>query len=289
MKITVTGASGFLGRHLVEELKAAAHEVHVLGRNRWNTLSGQEPPPESLEHLDAIVHLAGEPVAQRWTAEVKKRIRTSRVDGTRHLVNALSTLSRRPKVLVSASAIGIYGDRGDEVLSEQSGSGVGFLAQVTEDWESAARLAEALGIRVVMLRFGMVLGQDGGALAKMLPIFRWGLGGKLGTGRQWMSWIHVADVTALMRHALATDALHGPINATAPNPVTNAEFTRTLALALHRPGIFPVPAFALKLAYGEMASVILASQRVLPVAAESADFHFKYPGLAGALAACVSL
>jgi uncharacterized protein len=287
MTITVTGASGFLGRHLVEELKAEAHDVQVLGRDRWDTLSGQEPPPESLERADAIVHLAGEPVAQRWTAEVKKRIRTSRVDGTRHLVNGLSTLSRRPKVLISASAIGIYGDRGDEVLTEQSGSGIGLLAQVTEDWESAARLAEALGIRVVMLRFGMVLGQDGGALAKMLPIFRWGLGGKLGNGRQWMSWIHVADVTALIRHAIATDALRGPINATAPTPVTNAEFTQTLAGALHRPGIFPVPAFALKLAYGQMASVILASQRVMPVAAESTGFRFRYPNLAGALADCV--
>lgn len=287
MNISVTGASGFLGRHLVVDLKAEAHEVHVLGRDRWDTLSGQEPPPESLERADAIVNLAGEPVAQRWTAETKKRIRTSRVDGTRHLVNALSTLSRRPKVLISASAIGIYGDRGDEVLTEQSGSGIGFLAQVTEDWESAARLAEALGIRVVLLRFGVVLGRDGGALAKMLPIFRWGLGGKLGSGRQWMSWIHVADVTALIRHALATDSLRGPINATAPNPVSNSEFTRTLAGALHRPGIFPVPAFALKLAYGQMASVILASQRVLPAAAESAGFRFRYPSLAGALADCV--
>ena len=287
MNITVTGASGFLGRHLVEELKAEAHDVYVIGRNRWDTVSGQEPPPDSLERADAIVHLAGEPVAQRWTAETKKRIRASRVDGTRHLVNALSTLSRRPKVLISASAIGIYGDRGDEVLTEQSGSGIGFLAQVTEDWESAARLAEALGIRVVLLRFGVVLGRDGGALAKMLPIFRWGLGGKLGRGRQWMSWIHVADVTALIRHALATDALRGPINATAPNPGTNSEFTRTLAEALHRPGIFPVPAFALKLAYGEMASVIIASQRVLPAAAESAEFHFRYPNLGGALADCV--
>jgi uncharacterized protein (TIGR01777 family) len=287
MNITVTGASGFLGRHLVEELKAEAHDVHVLGRGRWDTVSGQEPPRESLEHAGAVVHLAGEPVAQRWTAETKKRIRTSRVDGTRHLVNALSTLSRRPKVLVSASAIGFYGDRGDEILTEQSGSGIGFLAQVTEEWESAARIAEALGIRVVLLRFGMVLGKDGGALAKMLPIFRWGLGGKLGSGRQWMSWIHVADVTALIRHALITDALRGPINATAPNPVTNADFTRTLAGALHRPGIFPVPAFALKLAFGEMASVILASQRVLPTAAEAAGFHFQYPILAGALADCV--
>ena len=287
MNITVTGASGFLGRHLVEELKAESHEVHVLGRNRWDTVSGQEPPPESLEHANAIVHLAGEPVAQRWTAETKKRIQTSRVDGTRHLVNALSTLSRRPKVLVSASAIGIYGDRGDEVLTEQSGSGIGFLAQVTEDWESAARLADALGIRVVLLRFGVVLGRDGGALAKMLPIFRWGLGGKLGNGRQWMSWIHIDDVTALIRHALATDSLRGPINATAPNPVTNAEFTRTLARALHRPAIFPIPAFALNLAYGQMASVILASQRVIPVAAQSAGFHLQYPTLAGALADCV--
>jgi uncharacterized protein (TIGR01777 family) len=287
MNITVTGGNGFLGRHLIKELKADSHEVVVLGRKSWDTLSGQEPPPESLDRADAIVHLAGEPVAQRWTAEAKKRIRVSRVDGTRHLVNALSTLSRRPKVLICASAIGIYGDRGDEILTEESVTGAGYLAQVTEDWESAAHLAEALGIRVVMLRLGVVLGRDGGALAKMLPIFRWGLGGKLGSGRQWISWIHIADVTALIRYAITADALRGPVNATAPNPVTNAEFTRTLAGALHRPAILPAPAFALKLAYGEMASVILASQRVMPVAAEAAGFHFRYPSVGEALADCV--
>ena len=242
-----------------------------------------EPPSGSLAGADAVIHLAGEPVAQRWTPEVKNRIRGSRVDGTRHLVNALSTESRRPQVLICASAIGIYGSRGDEVLTENSSRGDDFLARLVIDWEQAALLAEALGIRVVRLRFGVILGRDGGALAKMLPPFRFGLGGRLGSGRQWTSWIHIDDVINLILFALATPAVRGAVNATAPEPVTNAEFTKELAAALHRPAIFPVPKFALNLLFGEMAGVVLASQRVIPEAAKNAGFEFEYPQLGPAL------
>jgi hypothetical protein len=235
-----------------------------------------------------LVHLTGEPVAQRWTPEVKQRIRSSRVDGTRNLVSALAKLSERPRVLVCASAIGYYGSRGDDLLTETSSPGGDFLAQVVVDWERAAGEAEALGIRVVPLRFGVVLGKDGGALPKMLPPFRLGLGGRLSSGQQWMSWIHVDDVIGLIRFALENSAVRGALNATALQPVTNAEFTRELAAALHRPAVFPVPGLALKLLFGEMAEVILGSQRVVPRAALSAGFRFEYPELRGALARLLS-
>jgi uncharacterized protein len=278
MNITVTGAGGFIGARLVQNLLASGHSVHALGRRQ-----SVELPTESLATADAIIHLAGEPVAQRWTPEAKQRIRSSRVDGTRNLVNALAKLSRRPHVLVCASAIGYYGSRGDEVLTETSSPGRDFLAQVVVDWEQSTREAEALGIRVVPLRFGVVLGKDGGALAKMLTPFRFGLGGRLASGQQWMSWIHVDDVIGLIRFALENSTIRGPMNATAPQPVPNVEFTKELAAALHRPAIFPVPRFALKLLFGEMAEVILGSQRVIPQAARSAGFQFEYPELRPAL------
>ena len=293
MNITVTGASGFIGYRLVQELLQSGHTIHALGRKRsadlpaavrfseWRSIEA-EPPPESLAAADAIVQLAGEPVAQRWSPDVKQRIRSSRVDGTRNLVNALAKQSHRPRVLVCASAIGYYGSRGDEVLTETSSPGRDFLAQVVIDWEQAARQAEALGIRVVPLRFGVVLG-NGGALPKMLPPFRLGIGGRLASGQQWMSWIHVEDVIGLIRFSLDNSAARGPMNATSPGPVTNAEFTQELAAALHRPAIFPVPRFALKLLFGEMAEVLLGSQRVIPQAAQSAGFQFQYPELRPAL------
>ena len=299
MNITVTGASGFIGNHLIHELLDAGHSIHALGRKRnaslpqavrfseWRSAES-EPPSEALATADAIVYLAGESVAQRWTPDVKQRIRGSRVDGTQNLVNALAKQSRRPQVLVCASAIGYYGSRGDEVLTETSAPGSDFLAQVVIDWEQAARQAEALGIRVVPLRFGVVLGKGGGALAKMLPPFRLGLGGRLASGQQWMSWIHVDDVIALIRFSLDNSAARGPMNATSPHPVRNAEFTEQLAAALHRPAIFPVPKFALKTLVGEMAEVILASQRVLPEAAQSAGFQFQYPELRPALVRLLS-
>jgi len=299
MNITVTGATGFIGNRLVHELLKAGHSIHALGRKRnaglpqavsfseWRSTEA-EPPSESLARADAIVHLVGEPVAQRWSPDVKQHIRSSRVDGTRNLVNALAKQSHRPPVLVCASAIGYYGSRGDEVLTETSAPGRDFLAQVVIDWEQAARQADPLGIRVVPLRFGVVLGKDGGALAKMLPPFRLGLGGRLASGKQWMSWIHVDDVIGLIRFSLDNSAARGSMNATSPHPVTNAEFTQELAAALHRPAIFPVPRFALNLLFGEMAEVIVGSQRVIPKAAQSAGFQFQYPELRPALVRLLS-
>lgn len=239
--------------------------------------------PEALAAADAVIHLAGEPVAQRWSEQVKERIYSSRVDGTRYLVSILKTVPHRPRVLVCASAIGIYGSRGDEILTERSAPGEDFLATVVIDWEQAAQSAEALGVRVVNLRFGVVLGK-GGALAKMLPPFRFGVGGRIGSGQQWVSWIHIDDAVNLALFAMENDAVHGPMNITAPNPVTNLEFTRQLAAALHRPALFPVPPIALKLLYGEMAEAVLSSQRVIPAAAQSDGFRFLYPALAPALA-----
>ena len=294
MKITVTGATGFIGSRLTKSLLEGGHTVHVLARRRvagvpdsvgfseWKS-TNEEPPPESLAGADAVIHLAGEPVAQRWTPEVKKRIRTSRVEGTRQLVNALSTQSRRPAVLVSGSAIGFYGSRGDEVLTEDSDAGDDFLAGVTIEWEHAAELAEALGIRVVLLRTGLVLGKEGGALAKMLPPFRFGLGGRLGSGKQWMSWIHIDDLIRLVLFCVENAAVRGPVNGTAPQPVTNKQFTRELAAVLHRPAILPVPQFVLRRALGEMANAALGSQRVIPAAAQAAGFQFQYPQLRAAL------
>lgn len=292
MNITVTGASGFLGRGLIERLLAAGHAVSVLGRKPadalpfhfWEALGENEPPEESLREAGAVVHLAGEPVAQRWTAEAKRRIRLSRVGGTRRLVEALARLPKRPSVLVCASAVGYYGARGDEVLTEASPPGTGFLAEVCAGWEQAAAAAEGLKLRVVRLRMGMVLGRDGGALARMLPAFKLGLGGRLGDGRQWMSWIHRDDLAELIRFAVEQPALAGAVNAVAPAPVTNAEFTRELAAAVHRPAWFPAPAPALRALFGEMASVLLDSQRAVPAAAQAAGFVFRFPSLRGALA-----
>lgn len=276
MRIAVTGASGFIGRALVERLRAAGHEITSLYVRKLG----------AVEPVEAVVHLAGEPVAQRWTAKARQRIRASRVDGTLQLVNSLANLDPRPSVLVSASAVGYYGPRGEEALTESSEPGSDFLASVCAEWERTAERAALLGMRVARLRIGMVLGRGGGALARMLPIFRLGLGGPLASGRQWMSWIHRGDLVSLIEFALTT-GLSGAVNATAPNPVRNSEFTAELAGLLHRPAFLPVPAFALRMAYGEMASVLLASQRVLPSAAQAAGFRFRYPELPAALAEAV--
>jgi uncharacterized protein (TIGR01777 family) len=281
MNITVTGATGFIGRYLVKSLANDGHSVRALSRAAWNIFAG-EPPAESLTGADAVVHLAGAPVAQRWTRRAREEIRDGRVKGTHHLVTALSTLPQRPEVLVCASAIGIYGDRGDEVLTESSPVASGFLADVCRDWEREADLAESLGVRVVKLRIGIALGRKGGALEKMLPPFRAFVGGKLGPGSQWMSWIHIADIVGLIRYAL-DHPISGVVNATAPNPTRNSEFARTLGRALHRPAIFPVPALVLQVLLGQMADVLLASQRVLPKAAETAGYRFAFPELDAAL------
>jgi len=298
MNITITGATGFIGRHLIKRLSTTPHQLHALTRrtnvkfgetavwiSRWDPMT-EEPPEESLVNADAIVHLAGEPIAQRWTAEVKRNIRESRVQGTRRLVQALSTQSRRPSVLVCGSAIGFYGSRGDEILTESSAPGKDYLAEVSQEWEKQAALAESLGVRVARIRTGVVLGKSGGALERMLPPFKAFVGGKVGSGKQWMSWIHLDDLVGIICHALE-NPMSGPFNGTAPNPVTNSEFTAQLAAALHRPAVFPVPGFALKAIFGEMAEILLGSQRVLPKATEAAGYKFQYPELGPALRAAM--
>jgi len=294
MYITVTGATGFIGRRLIERLAPAKHQLHALSRHtnvkfgdiaiwisKWDPMS-EAPPRESIVNAEAIVHLAGEPVAQRWTPQAKTKIRESRVQGTRRLVEALSKLSTKPSVLVCASAIGIYGSRGDEILTEASAPANDFLAEVCQAWEKEALAAESMGIRVARIRTGIVLGKGGGALEKMLPPFKAFVGGKIGSGKQWMSWIHIDDLVGIICHALA-NPMSGVFNGTAPNPVTNSDFTAKLAAALGRPALFPVPAFALKIMFGEMAGVLLGSQRVLPRATEAARYQFQYPELGAAL------
>lgn len=293
MKCIVSGGTGFIGRRIVERLLRDNHYVGVWSRRpgaekrtavasfSWDPLQG-EPPDDSVNTMDAVIHLAGENVAQRWNAAVKARIRDSRVLGTRRLVDVIARVPHRPKVLVCASAIGIYGDRGDEVLTETSPPGSGFLVDTCRAWEQEADRAAQFGLRVVKLRIGFVLGNDGGALAKMAPAFRAFAGGRLGSGKQWMPWIHAGDVAELFVHAVEND-VSGVWNATSPNPVTNADFTRQLARAVHRPALFPVPPFALKLAFGELGQRMLDSARVIPEAALRAGFQFRYPELKEAL------
>lgn len=276
MTIAITGASGLVGRHASDLLRGEGHEVRSI-----STRSAIKP--EDFEGCDAVVHLAGEPVAQRWTAEAKERIRSSRVDGTRRVVEALAKLQERPEVLVSASAIGYYGSRGDETLTESSLPGQDFLGEVATAWEREANAAEQFGIRVVILRFGVILAGDGGALKKMLPPFKLGVGGRIGNGTQWMSWIHIEDVTRLIAFAIANESAHGSMNAVAPYPVRNVDFTRELAGAVHRPAILPVPIVALRMLFGPMAEILYASQRVIPEAALRAGFEFKFAELGAAL------
>ncbi len=297
MKIIVTGATGLIGSKLIRTLISEGHSVTRLVRGgsqtfrapgtsavEWNPDAGRIDGKE-LEGHDAAVHLAGESVAEgRWTPEKKARIRESRVKGTRLLAETLAGLSARPQVLVAASAVGFYGDRGDEVLREESASGTDFLSEVCREWEKAALPASQAGIRVVNLRIGVVLSPDGGALAKMLPPFRLGAGGRIGSGDQYMSWITIDDMVGVILHALKNDSVRGPVNAVAPRPVTNAEFTKTLGRVLGRPTLFPVPAFAARLAFGEMAdALLLSSARVEPSRLIATDYKFAYPELEGAL------
>jgi len=290
LNVLVTGASGFIGSALDPVLAAGGHSVRRLTRGapssesefRWDPQSGAIDP-QALAGIDAVVHLAGETIDGRWTAAKKERILRSRVDGTRTLSDALARLERRPRVLVTASAVGLYGDRGDDELTEQSEPGTSFLADVVKEWEGASTGAEAAGIRVVRLRFGIVLSPTGGALRRMLIPFRLGLGGRLGSGRQWMSWISLGDVLRAIEHALADDALAGAANAVAPNPVTNAELTRTLARVLRRPAILPVPAPVLRLVLGELGGELLASIRARPARLAETGFEFADPDLEPAL------
>ncbi len=298
MKCIVSGGTGFIGRRIVERLLQDGHYVGVYSRQPgreiraavaayyWDPLAG-EPPADSINTMDAVIHLAGEPVAQRWNAEVKRRIRDSRVLGTRALVDAIGRVQHKPKVLVSASAIGYYGDRGDEILNESSAPGSGFLVDVCRAWEAEADRAADLGLRVVKLRIGFVLGKNGGALAQMVPAFRAFVGGRLGSGKQWMPWVHMNDVAEMFVYA-AENEIAGVWNATSPNPVTNSAFTAEMAKALHRPAIFPVPPFALKVMFGELGQHMLDSARVIPGAALKTNFPFRFPDLGPALRDLIS-
>jgi uncharacterized protein (TIGR01777 family) len=291
LTIVVSGATGLVGRVLVQRLHASGHVVRRLVRGRaseegdivWDPARGQLDAP-SLEGTDAVVHLAGEAIAHRWTAERKRAIRESRVSGTTLLAKTIASLERRPRVMVSASAVGFYGDRGDEPLDEASPRGRGFLADVVEVWERSADPAREAGIRVVHPRFGIVLAPDGGALERLLPIFSVGAGGRLGSGLQYMSWIARDDLLRAIEFVLVRDDVVGPANATAPTPVTNAEFSRTLGHVLHRPAVAAVPDFAAKLAYGQMAEeTLLWGQRVLPQKLLQHGFEFRWPTLEEAL------
>lgn len=292
--IVVSGATGLIGSALVKSLRARGHRVRRLLRTArertaddvvWDSSTGPVPP-EALADADAVVNLAGEPVAHRWTSERKHAIRESRVRSTAMLAQAIASSSRKPSVFLSGSAVGYYGDGGDALLDESSDPGSDFLARVCVEWEAAAAPAADAGVRVVLLRTGIVMSPRGGALAKLLPIFRLGGGGPLGSGRQWMSWIGLTDHVRAVEHALVTDSIRGPANLVAPNPVTNAELAATLGRVLARPALVPVPAFALELLYGEMArATLLAGQRVLPKALSAAAFEFSQPTLEAALRA----
>lgn len=297
MRALITGATGLIGRTLIRQLQAPVILTRDPNRTRdklgsvdarfWDPMAGA-PPLDALRQVDAIFHLAGEPIANRRWSEAKKRaIRDSRVRGTRNLIAGLAQLERKPEVLVSASAVGIYGDRGDEELYETSEPGSGFLAEVCAAWEKEAMAASPLGMRVVCVRTGIVLAPHGGALARMLTPFRLGAGGRLGTGRQWMSWIHIEDLVGLLLHASNNAGIRGPLNGVSPYPVTNADFTKTLGRSLHRPTLFPLPKTALRMALGQMSEILLHSQRVYPREAIASGYVFKYPNLQDALASLV--
>ena len=291
MKVLVTGASGFIGTALVRALREAGHEPVALVRRvpRPGAAEIQWDPAGAIDcakfsGADAVVHLAGESVAGRWNAQRKARILNSRVQGTQTIAASMARAHPRPRVLVCASANGIYGDTADKVVTESEPPGSTFLAEVGRQWENATRAASDAGIRTVMMRTGLVLSGTGGALARMLPPFRMGVGGRLGDGRQWMAWITLDDLIALFLYVLTHESMRGPVNAVAPNPVTNAEFTCALGSVLHRPTPFPAPAFAVRAAFGQMGEeLLLASNRAVPQAALSGGFQFRYPEIRGAL------
>jgi uncharacterized protein (TIGR01777 family) len=295
MKVTLTGATGLLGSRLVAALTARGDEVTVLSRDparatdrlgvpaeHWDPTSGPAPA-EALAGRDGVIHLAGEPVAQRWTAAARERIRSSRVEGTASLVAGLQRADPRAAVLVSASASGIYGDRGSQELDESASAGDDFLAEVCTAWEAAADEAKKLGLRVVKLRTGIVLDASGGALAKMLAPFKAGVGGPVAGGKQYMAWIHVDDVVGLYLAALDGEDWSGPVNACAPGAVTNADFSHALGRALHRPAVLPVPGFALRAMYGEMAEIVTGGQRMVPARAQALSYTWAHTDLDEAL------
>jgi uncharacterized protein (TIGR01777 family) len=298
MKILVTGATGFIGKKLCQKLIDEKHSLVVVSRSAEKAkktfpfpvdvieadLNKTDLPQEKLEGVEAVFHLMGESVGEgRWTKAKKKRILDSRVNGTKHLMSSLEKMAQKPKVVISASAIGYYGDRGNEVIGEESKMGEGFLPDVCEAWEQELYKHEAHFDRLVSLRIGIVLGLGGGALTKLLPIFSLGVGGPVGNGQQWMSWVHVDDIVGLFVHSLNNPEVSGPINGTAPKPVTNKEFSKTLGKALHRPAFMPAPGFALKIALGEMSDLVLNSQKVMPKKALDTGYEFLYSELKPAL------
>src|SRR6476661_1410097 len=301
MRITVTGATGRVGTALVGKLLERGDEVTVLSRHpeaarsalpgvdavAWDP-GAQAAPQAALSGRDAVIHLAGENVAQRWSDDAKRRIRSSRELGTRNLVAGIEAAEPRPRVLVSSSAVGYYGPHGDERLDEDTPAGDDFLADVCVIWEREAQRAAELGLRVVKVRTGVVLAEGGGALAKMLPFFKLGAGGPVAGGNQYMPWIHVDDVVGIYLAALDGDAWAGPVNASAPEPVTNKAFSKALGRALHRPAFAPVPAFALRILYGEMAEIVATGQRVVPKRASELGYRFEHPDLDEALRSALS-
>ena len=292
MRVLITGASGLVGRELQKSLAAKGYDMLLASRSepadeqhiQWTVEEGFAEP-EKLEGLDAFVHLAGENVSGlRWTEEKKRSIRDSRVLGTRNVVTAISKLKNRPKVFVASSAIGFYGERGDEEITESSAAGDNFLAEVSKAWESESRRAEDAGIRTVLLRTGIVLTKEGGALGTMLTPFKLGVGGVVGSGKQWMSWISMEDHIAVINYVIENENIRGAVNSVSPNPVTNEEFTKTLGDVLYRPTFLPVPEFAVSMVFGEMGdALLLASTKVLPKRLEDAGFQFKYPQLKPAI------
>jgi uncharacterized protein (TIGR01777 family) len=290
MKIGITGASGFIGHHVTTIAKARGHECVAFSRNPGRPVNGCAETRRfsmngdmDLNDLDAIIHLAGESVIGLWTNAKKQRIRSSRVAGTRSLVQSIGSCTARPRVLVSGSATGYYGDTADRITDESAQPGSGFLSNVCIEWETEAEKVTNLGIRVVRLRTGMVLGADGGALRAMIPAFKFGLGAELGDGEQWMAWIHVMDEAALILYAIENDSVEGALNGVSPNPVQNGNFTTALADALGRPAIFRVPAPILRMALGGFSAELLNSSRVVPARALNAGFSFQFPNLEGAL------
>jgi uncharacterized protein len=295
MKVVVTGATGLIGSRLVPELRRRGDEVVVLSRSPeragrelgveahvWRP-EDEPAPAAALAGADAVVHLAGENIAQRWSDEVKRRLMESRRTGTRNLVAGLRAADPRPSVLISSSAVGFYGAHGDEELDETAPRGEGFLAEVVEAWEREAEQAHELGMRVVCLRQGVVLDRGGGALAKMLPFFNLGVGGPVAGGRQWMPWIHADDVVGMMVTALEDARWEGTINAVAPAPARNGDFSKALGRAMTRPAVLPVPAFALQLLYGDMAEIVTEGQRVVPRRARELGYDYRHPDLDEAL------
>jgi uncharacterized protein (TIGR01777 family) len=287
-RVLVSGASGLVGSALVPSLKASGAQITRLTRGKtvasgasdegqipWDT--AQPISPEAVSGFDAVIHLAGESIVGRWTDAKKARICASRILPTRNLADALAHAKEKPKVFLSASAIGYYGNRGDDVVNEESLPGTGFAADLARDWEAATSPAVEAGIRTVQMRIGIVLGKNGGALKSMLLPFKMGVGGKVGTGRQWMSWVDLQDIVGAIHHLLKADLVQGPVNMVSPKPVTNAEFSKTLASVLSRPAIFPMPAFAARLAFGQMADeLLLASQRVEPAKLVGSGYPFRF-------------